>query len=86
MRKINTRNYRLATRGTPREINRQIVLTLIRELQPVSRAELARRMSVRRSLLSTLVGDLVTAGAVYESPAVVTGRGRRPPSTTWPTT
>jgi len=78
MRKINTRNYRLATRGTPREINRQIVLTLIRELQPVSRAELARRMSVRRSLLSTLVGDLVTAGAVYERPAAVTGRGRRP--------
>src|SRR4029453_19331366 len=44
MRKINTRNFRLATRSTPREVNRRIVLNLIREYQPISRAELARRM------------------------------------------
>ena len=34
MRKINTRNFRLATRSTPREVNRRIVLNLIREYQP----------------------------------------------------
>src|SRR4051812_46726416 len=55
MRKINTRSFRLATRATPREVNRQIVLNLIREQQPISRAELARRMNVRRASLTTLV-------------------------------
>ena len=43
MRKINTRNFRLATRSTPRDVNRRIVLNLIREYQPISRAELARK-------------------------------------------
>ena len=52
MRKINTRNFRLATRSTPREVNRRIVLNLIREHQPISRAELARRMNVRRAALT----------------------------------
>ena len=51
MRKINTRNFRLATRSTPREIIGQIVLKLIREHQPISRAELARRMQVHRGTI-----------------------------------
>ena len=46
MRKINTRSFVRATRSTTREINRQILLNLVREHQPVSRAELARRMRV----------------------------------------
>ena len=48
MRKINTRSFRLATRSTTREVNRQIVLNLVREHQPISRADLARRMEVAR--------------------------------------
>ncbi len=67
MRKINTRNYRLATRATPREVNRRIVLNLIREHQPISRAELARRMSVRRAALTAIVRDLIAAGDIYET-------------------
>jgi N-acetylglucosamine repressor len=42
MRKINTRNFRIATRSTVHEINQKIVLNLIREHHPISRAELAR--------------------------------------------
>jgi DNA-binding MarR family transcriptional regulator len=80
MRKINTRNFRVATRSTPREVNRQIVLNLIREHQPISRAELARRMKVARSALTPIVRDLVGAGSVYESGAAAPTRtpGRRP--------
>lgn len=79
MRKINTRNFRVATRTTTREVNRQIVLNLIRELQPISRAELARRMDVSRSLLTPLVRELVTRGAVVEGgTARAPQRGRRP--------
>ena len=78
MRKINTRNYRLATRATPREVNRRIVLNLIREHQPISRAELARRMNVRRAALTEIVRDLLGANDVYETGPAAAVRGRRP--------
>jgi predicted NBD/HSP70 family sugar kinase len=78
MRKINTRSFRLATRATPREVNRQIVLNLIRELQPISRAELARRMNVRRAALTAIVRDLIAAGDVEETGTAIAARGRRP--------
>ena len=78
MRKINTRNFRLATRSTPREVNRRIVLNLIREYQPISRAELARRMQVHRGTMTPLVRELVESGVVFEKGTVTTARGRRP--------
>lgn len=78
MRKINTRSFRLATRGTPREVNRQIVLNLIREHQPISRAELARRMGLRRAALTTMVRELIASGAVEETGRATAARGRRP--------
>ena len=78
MRKINTRSFRLATRSTPREVNRQIVLNLIREHQPISRAELARRMNVRRASLTRIVRELLTAGDVEETGTAASARGRRP--------
>lgn len=78
MRKINTRSFRLATRATPREVNRQIVLNLIREFQPISRAELARRMNVRRAALTAIVRDLISAGDVEETGTAIAARGRRP--------
>jgi N-acetylglucosamine repressor len=78
MRKINTRTFRLATRSTPRDVNRRIVLNLIREYQPISRAELARRMKVRRGTLTPLVRELVDSGAIFEKGTAATARGRRP--------
>jgi len=78
MRKINTRNYQLATRATPRAVNRRIVLNLIREHQPISRAELARRMNVRRAALTEIVRDLLSANDVYETGPAASVRGRRP--------
>ena len=69
MRKINTRNYRLATRATPREVNRRIVLNLIREHQPISRAELARRMNVRRAALTAIVVRLASQEKITPVPA-----------------
>jgi len=78
MRKINTRSFRLATRSTPREVNRQIVLNLIREQQPISRAELARRMSVKRAALTSIVRELIAGGDIEEIGAAAAVRGRRP--------
>ena len=78
MRKINTRSFRVATRSTFREINRKIVLNLIREHQPISRAELARRMKVRRASLTLIVRELLESREVIESGTAVAARGRRP--------
>ena len=78
MRKINTRSFRLATRSTPREVNRQIVHNLIREHQPISRAELARKMKVRRASLTGIVRDLLLSGDIVETGTAAAARGRRP--------
>jgi N-acetylglucosamine repressor len=79
MRKINPHDFRVARRGTSREINRQIVLNLIRAHQPVSRADLARLMNVRRGVSSLLVSELLGEGLIFEGAiGEAVGRGRRP--------
>lgn len=78
MRRLAARELRPATRGTPRAINRQIVLGLLRSHPEMSRAELARRLGMQRSAVGRIVGDLVAEGLVCESPAPTTSRGRRP--------
>src|SRR5436309_8818616 len=78
MRKIDTNNFRVATRGTPREINRQIALSLIRARQPISRADLARSMNMRRGGVSLLVNELIEEGIIFEGATGETSRGRKP--------
>ena len=78
MRKINTRSFVRATRSTPREINRQIVLNLVREHQPISRADLARRMRVGRGMVTSIVSELLIDGSIYEGSTVEAPRGRKP--------
>ena len=78
MRKINPNSFRIATRGTSREINRQIVLNLVRTHQPISRADLARIMSVRRGIVSRLINELLAEGLVFEGTTGESHRGRKP--------
>lgn len=78
MRKINTQDFRVATRTTSREINRRIALNLVREHQPISRADLARLMSVTRGTISLLVGELIAKGLIYEGATGEASRGRKP--------
>src|SRR5207253_9874749 len=78
VRTINTRDFSRATRSTSRQINRLILLNLVRELQPISRADLARRMAVGRGMVTTLVQELRAEGAVYEGALADVPRGRRP--------
>jgi len=79
VRKINPHDFTLAKRGTSREINRQIVLTMIREHQPVSRAELSRLMETNRANITLLVKELLDEGLVREgSQGNQNIRGRRP--------
>lgn len=79
MRKINPHDFKVARRGTSREINRQIALNLIRTHQPISRADLARLMNVRRGVASLLVNELLNESLIFEGAVGESvGRGRRP--------
>jgi predicted NBD/HSP70 family sugar kinase/biotin operon repressor len=78
VRRIHPTAFRIAHRGTSREINRQIALNLIRSRQPISRAELARQMGVRRGAVSRLVEELIATGIVVEGDKGESARGRKP--------
>jgi len=78
MRRIDPNNFRVATRGTPRQINRPIALTLVRIRQPISRADLARSMNMRRGAVSLLVNELIEEGIIFEGATGETSRGRKP--------
>src|SRR5215204_999956 len=78
MRRINPSRFTVATRGTSREINRSIVLNLVRARQPISRADLARAMDVRRGAVTLIVNDLLGDGLIFEGATGETVRGRKP--------
>src|SRR5437016_6349779 len=78
MRKINTRDFNIATRTTARDINRRIALNVIRERQPISRADLARHMKMTRGVVSVLAQELITQGLIYEGATGEAARGRKP--------
>src|SRR5438477_10987396 len=78
MRKINTQDFRVATRSTSRDINRRIALNLIREHPAGSRAHLARRMDVTRGAVSVVVQESIEQDLIYEGATGDTARGRKP--------
>ena len=78
MRRIPSHRFRVAGRGTSREINRRILLNLVRSHQPVSRADLARMMGTTRAAVTFLVNDLIEEGFVYEGAKGEAARGRKP--------
>jgi predicted NBD/HSP70 family sugar kinase len=61
-----------------RDINRRIVLNLIRTRHPVSRADLARVSGLQRSTISLIVEQLMEESWVLEGPTGRLPRGRRP--------
>ena len=78
MRRINPSRFRVATRGTSRAINSQIVLNLVRAHQPISRADLARTMGVGRGAVTLIVNDLLARKLIFEGATGETVRGRKP--------
>jgi predicted NBD/HSP70 family sugar kinase len=78
MRRLHPRLLNVATRKTPRAINSQVVLNLLRAHQPLSRAELARRLGMQRAALGRIVGGLIQKRLVREGAAGSAQRGRKP--------
>src|SRR5262249_47655026 len=78
MRKIDLNNFQVATSETARDINRRIVLNLIRSHQPISRADLARHSGLQRSTVSVITEQLIEERWVTEGANGHVPRGRRP--------
>jgi predicted NBD/HSP70 family sugar kinase len=78
VRKIDLSNFQVATSGTARDINRRIVLNLIRKHQPVSRADLSRRSGLQRSTVSAITEQLISQRWVTEGAVGHLPRGRKP--------
>ncbi len=77
-RGVGPGGIQVATTRTAREINRRVLLNLIRKHQPISRAELSRHSHLQRSTVSNITEQLiaerwVTMGGLGELP-----RGRKP--------
>jgi predicted NBD/HSP70 family sugar kinase len=67
-----------ASSEVARDINRDVVLELIRTKQPISRADLSRLSGLRPSTISAIVGQLLDEKWISEGPVMRLPRGRRP--------
>ena len=79
-RRINLATFQIARQGTSRQINRQIALNLVREKQPLSRADLARLLGMRRGPVSRIVGELIESGFLFEGAKGESPKGGRKPT------
>src|ERR1700744_1054013 len=79
VRRIDLSTVQLASSENARDINRDIVLELIRFRQPVSRVELARFSGLQPSTISIIVEQLIGERWIREGAVIRRSRGR--PST-----
>lgn len=68
----------IARTNTIRGINKQIVLTYVRDRAPISRAEIARETALQRSTVSAIVDDLQEDGLIEEIGTGDSTGGRKP--------
>src|ERR1700684_4320221 len=78
MRRLDFTNTQVASSETARDINRGVILNLIRRRQPISRAELARISGLQRSTVSLITEQLIQERWVVYGPTGRLPRGRRP--------
>lgn len=78
IRRVDLAYAQLASSEIARDMNRDVVLELIRSRQPISRADLARFSGLQRSTVSLIVEDLLKEGWVREGAVARRPRGRRP--------
>jgi len=78
MRRNNFTNTQVASSETARDINRGVVLNLIRRRQPISRADLARISGLQRSTVSLIAEQLINEKWIVYGPVGRLPRGRRP--------
>jgi predicted NBD/HSP70 family sugar kinase len=75
---VNSAYAYLASSEIARDINRDIILELIRSHQPVARADLSRISGLQPSTVSSIVEQLIAERWITEGGLVRRPRGRRP--------
>src|SRR4030095_11369210 len=78
MRKISLENTNAAGKNTIKEINQKLILNLIREHQPISRAEIAGKTGLQRSTVTIITSRLLEDDWIYEGENGSLGAGRKP--------
>ena len=78
MQKVDLAYAHLASSEVARDINRDVILEVIRANQPISRAELARLSGLQRSTVSLIVNQLIEERWVRDGGTAHLPRGRRP--------
>lgn len=78
MLQIDLSDVPVASSETARHLNRRVILNLIRDKQPVSRADLARLSGLQRSTVSLITEQLIEDRWVVEGTTGRLPRGRRP--------
>ena len=78
MEAAKSRHKQVASTEVVRDINRRIVLNLIRTRHPISRADLARVSGLQRSTVSSIVEQLIEERWVLYGATGRLPRGRRP--------
>jgi predicted NBD/HSP70 family sugar kinase len=78
IRRIDLAYVELASSEVARDINRDVVLELIRTKQPIARADLSRSSGLQPSTVSSIVEQLLEEKWIVEGAAARRPRGRRP--------
>lgn len=78
MLRIDLSDLPVASSETARHLNRRVILNLIRDKQPISRADLARLSGLQRSTVSLITEGLIEDRWVVEGSTGRLPRGRRP--------
>lgn len=78
IRRIDLAYVELASSEVARDINRDIILELIRTRQPIARADLSRLSGLQPSTVSSIAEQLIAEKWIVEGAAARRPRGRRP--------
>ena len=80
MKRINLQKAKaqIARPTTIRDINRQIVLSYVRDRGPISRAQIARETALHRSTVSLIIDQLEADGLIVETGEGQSTGGRKP--------
>src|SRR6266850_4542389 len=78
MRQPNSNKVKMVGVSDVRDINQTIFLHLIRERQPISRAEIVKATGLRAGTVSAIVNRLIKERLVYEGVEGPSSGGRPP--------
>ena len=69
---------RSGNRELIREINKSLVLSLVRDHEPISRTAISQTVNLSPATVSGITGELIEQGLIYEHEAGTSTGGRRP--------